>query len=202
MKKLFIGICNSQNMVPANFFWSIVQLRSPIPVQFARGAHSWSAIRNNYLIDLFLKSDCDYYVKMDIDQMYPADYFYKMVPLIEKYKIIGPLIFDRWPTGNFLPLVNWAEGEVFDVKSASGIMEVPYYHTNCFFHREALEAVEPPYYEFHMDPSGLKRSRHGDIDVMMKFVKAGYKIYANLDVVVSHLAEVPIDKEAYERWNR
>jgi len=138
---------------------------------------------------------------MDIDQVYPSDYFLKMVPLIEKHKIIGPLIFDRWPSGDFLPLVNWAEGERFDLKGKSGIMEVPYYHTNCFFHREVLESIRPPYYEAHLSEDGLKRLNHVDITFMKKFITAGYKIYANLDVVVNHLAELQVDRTAYERWN-
>lgn len=200
-KKLFVGICNSQNMVPSSFFWSILNLRMPVPTVFARGVDPWSIIRNNVLINTFLRSDCDYYVKMDIDQVYPDDYFEKMVPLVEKYKVIGPLIFDRWPSQNFLPLVNWAEGEVFDVTNNSGIIEVPYYHTNCFFHREALEAVVPPHYEFHISEDGLKRGRHTDIDFMSKIRMAGFKLYANLDVVVSHIAEVHVNKANYERWN-
>jgi len=167
----------------------------------SRAVHPWDVIRNNQLIDWFLKSDCDYFVKMDTDQSYPMNYFIDMLPLVEEYKVIGPLIFDRWPAGNFLPLVNWAEGQVFDIKGKSGIMEVPYYHTNCFFSREALEAIQPPHYEAYLNEDGLKRANHVDITFMKKFPRAGYKIYANLDVVVNHLAEVPVSRETYERWN-
>jgi len=201
-KKLFIGICNSQNIIPSEFFWSIIRLKSPIPVQFARAVHPWDVIRNNQLIHWFLESGCDYFVKMDIDQVYPEDYFIEMVPLIDKYKIIGPLIFDRWPAGGFLPLVNWAEGDVYDIKNNSGVIEVKYYHTNCFFDRSVLEALAPPHYEAYLSDDGLKRRNHVDIHFMSKFTMAGFKIYANLDVCVKHIAEIHVDRGVYERWNR
>ena len=206
-KKLFVGICNSQSQVPSNFFWSIIAMKQPSKLTFARAVHPWDVIRNNELIDWFLKSDCDYFVKMDVDQVYPDNYFEKMLPLVEKYKVIGPLIFDRWPTGNFMPLVNFrgvASGvnKPFDVRGKSGIIEVPYYHTNCFFHRDALEAIPQPHYEAHATPDGLKRSNHVDAGFMEKFPKAGFKIYANLDVCVKHIAEVEVDREVHERWKR
>ena len=81
-KKLFIGICNSQELLPSKFFWSIIALRQPIRSVFGRAVHPWDVIRNNELIDWFLDSDCDYFVKMDVDQVYPADYFEKMLPLV------------------------------------------------------------------------------------------------------------------------
>lgn len=201
IKKLFVGICNSQNVIYSDFFWSIMRLKVNSPVAFIRAIHPWDVIRNNQLIDQFLKSDFDYFVKMDVDQIYPDDYFIKMIPLVEEHKIIGPLIFDRWSAGNFLPLINWADKEPYDLRGKTGIIEVPYLHTNCFFHRKALEALAPPYYEANLSSDGLKRANHVDITFMKKFVMAGFKIYANLDVVVNHIAEVPVDRETYERWN-
>ena len=205
-KKLFVGICNSQEQVPSNFFWSIICMRQPLNIVFGRAVHPWDVIRNNELIDWFLRSDCDYFVKMDVDQVYPIDYFEKMVPLIEKYKVIGPLIFDRWSAGDFLPLVNWkgiqsGVDKPFDVRGKTGIMEVSYYHTNCFFHRDALEAIPQPHYEAYATQDGLKRSNHVDIGFMEKFPRAGFKIYANLDVVVNHIAEIQVSKEVHERCN-
>jgi hypothetical protein len=204
MPKIFVGVCNSQNTVSADFFWSVIGqqdfVASPV---FARAIHPWDVIRNNQLISWFLNTDCEYFVKMDVDQKYPKDYFLRMVPLIEKYKIIGPLIFDRFSTGNFLPLVNWADtDQPFDLGSRHGIIEVPYLHTNCFFHRSALAALKPPYYEAYMSEDGLKRKNHVDITFMKKFVSAGFKIFVNLDVVVEHLAEVAVSREVHDTWNR
>jgi len=208
-KKIFIGVCNSQSRIPSDFFWSVIGQEDFVaqPV-LTRTIHPYPPIRNNQLLDGFLKSDCDYFVKMDIDQKYPPDYFKVMVPLIEKYKIIGPLIFDRLPVWDFMPLVNWYDQEHksllphFELKGKSGIWKVPYLHTNCFFHREAIEAVPQPHYEVHVRGDGLAKDNHVDITFMQKFVAAGYDIYVNLDVVVEHIAEVPVSREVHEIWNR
>jgi hypothetical protein len=202
MAKIFVGVCNSQTTVSADFFWSVVgQTDFVAQPMFARAIHPWDVIRNNQLIAWFLDTDCDYFVKMDVDQKYPRDYFKTMVPLIEKYKVIGPVIFDRG--GEFMPLVNWAEGrEHFDLSTHRGIIEVPYLHSNCFFHRSALAAIKPPHYEAYLSDNGLKRKNHVDITFMKKFPAAGFPIFVNLDVVVEHLAEVAVSKEFYDTWNR
>ena len=203
MKSIFIGVCNSQGIMPSEFFWSIIAQTDFVaqPV-FARAVHPWDVIRNNQLIDWFLGSGCDYFVKMDIDQSYPKDYFQVMVPLIDQYKVIGPLLFDRPYVMNFTPLVNWLDSkEHYDIKGKTGIMEVPYLHTNCFYAREVLEAIPRPWYEVQMTDDGMKRANHIDATFMRKIPKAGFKIYLNFDVVVSHIAEIPISREIYERWN-
>lgn len=201
MKKIFIGVCNSQHIMASDFFWSMIgQVDFVANPVFARAVHPTDVIRNNQLIDWFLKSDCDYFAKTDVDQRYPVDYFKVMVPLIEKYKVIGPLLFDR-PL-NFLPLVNWLDSrEHYDIMGKTGIEEVPYLHTNCFFHREVLESIPRPWYEVQITDDGLKRENHIDATFMKKIPKAGFKIYINYDMVVEHLAEVPISREVYERWN-
>ena len=203
MKKIFIGVCNSQSSQPSDFFWSMIgQVDFVAQPVFARAIHPWDVIRNNQLIDWFLKSDCDYFAKTDVDQVYPNNYFKVMVPLIEEYKVIGPLIFDRPYSSNFTPLVNWlGDKEHYDIKGKTGIVEVPYLHTNCFFHREVWEKIPRPWYEVTMTPDGMGRANHIDADVMKKIPKAGYKIHLNYDVVVKHIAEVPIGREEYERWN-
>ncbi len=204
MKKIFIGVCDSQDVHNSGFFWSVIGQEDFVaqPV-FARAVHPWDVIRNNQLIAWFLDSDCDYFAKMDVDQNYPRDYFKVMVPLIEEYKVIGPLIFDRPHTGNFMPLVNWVgcrKDNHFNIKDRSGIEEVPYLHTNLFYHREVLEAIPQPWYEAEMSQDGLKRANHVDITFTKKIPKAGYKIHVNYDVVVEHIASVPISRGVYERW--
>lgn len=207
-KKLFIGICNSQDTVLSAFFWSFIRIRNRWDVQVCRGGHVWDVVRNNQLIDAFLKSDCDYFIKMDVDQAYPPDYFEVMVPLLETHDIIGPMIYDRHIQSNFMPLCFERDegepfaqrGKAFDGKT--GIMELPYLHTNCFYNRYALEAIPMPWYEAHLSGDGLSRANHVDYTFMRKFVKKGFKIYINFDVVVVHMAQVGIDRDFYEHWNR
>jgi len=203
MKKIFIGVCNSQEQMPSAFFWSMIgQVDFVAQPMFARAVHPWDVIRNNQLIDWFLKTDCEYFVKTDVDQVYPNDYFKRMVPLLDKYEVIGPLIFDRPYQSGFTPLVNWLDSrEHYDIKGKTGIEEVPYLHTNCFFRRDVLEKIPRPWYEVQMTADGMGRANHIDGTFMKKIPAAGFHIYLNYDVVVDHLATVPISRGVYERWN-
>lgn len=207
MKKAFIGICNSQGYIPSGFFWSFNSIRHVCQVEAHRAGHPWDVVRNNQLIDKFLKSDCDYFVKMDVDQVYPQDYFEVMIPLLADHDIIGPMIFDRHESSGFMPLCfeedkdnQWAKrGQPFDAKS--GIMQLPYLHTNCFYNRYALEAIPPPWYQAFATSDGLERANHVDYTFMSKFTQAGFKIHINFDMVVQHIAEVPVSRQFHEVYN-
>lgn len=190
---LFIGICNSQESVPSGFFWSFVNIRMPGPVKIYRSGHPWDVIRNNIMISEFLKSDCTMFAKMDIDQVYPPDYFDRLVPLVEKYKVSGPIIFDRWEQNSFMPLAfnkvnyNMFPTEVMPDKELKGIVEVPYPHTNLIYHREVLEKVSPPWYQAYLSPDGLGRMNHVDFSFIEKIHRAGYKIMIDCDCEVKHM---------------
>ena len=204
-KKLFVGIANSQSTVPSLFFWSLLGIRQVLPTMIKRAGQSEAAIRDNSLIHSFLESDCDYFVNMDIDQTYPPDYFEIMVPLIDEYKCIGPLIFDRWSESGYMPLI--AKDGAFSAKNAeavlkdTGIIEVPFSHNNLFFAREVLEAIKPPWCNMVLREDGLGKAFHQDKWQTEKIVRAGYKIYINCDVIVKHIAEVEIDRDFHNRWH-
>ena len=204
--KLGIGICNSQETVDSAFFWTFMGIRHVCTIEAFRGNHPWDVVRNNQLIDKFLRSDCDYFVKMDTDQEYPANYFEVMVPLLETHDIIGPMIYDRHEFSNFMPLCfehdkekPLERGNPFD--NRTGILELPYLHTNCFYNRYALEAIDRPWYEAFLSDDGLSRANHVDYSFMNKFTKKGYKIYINFDMVVEHQAKVGVSRNFYETWN-
>jgi hypothetical protein len=205
-KKLFIGIANSQSTVPSLFFWSLLGIRQVLPTTIKRAGQSEAAIRDNSLIHAFLQSDCDYFVNMDIDQTYPSDYFEVMVPLIDEYKCIGPLIFDRWPESGYMPLVVKDKGflpqRAKEILNQTGIIEVPFSHNNLFFAREVLEAVSRPWCSMELREDGLGKSFHQDSWQTKKIVDAGYKIYINCDVVVKHIVEIEIDREFHTQWHK
>jgi len=197
--KLFIGICNSQHEVPSEFFWTFSSIKQVCNSTTFRSRHPWDVVRNNKIIDKFLKSDCDILAKMDIDQSYPPNYFEKFVPLVEKYKVIGPLIYDRWPTYNYMPLM-FTERDGFilskmDLSDKTGIVEVKYAHTNMFYAREVLEKIPKPWYEAFLSEDGLSRANHVDYDFIDKVHDAGYDTYVDLSMVVGH------QRVEYERGN-
>jgi len=204
--KVFVGICNSQKWLPDKFVWSLMSIATIGEVLMSRGTHPWDVVRNNQLINEFLKTDADVFVKMDIDQEYPPGYFLKMLPLVEHYKVIGPLIYDRWQAGGFVPLAfryhNYPKLEKYDISGLSGVHAIPYTHTNNFYAREVLKNLKPPYYEAFLRPDGLDRANHVDFTFLDKIKAAGYSIFCNLDVVVKHIADMPIGKDEHEIFNR
>jgi len=206
MKKLYVGVCNSQSQVPSAFFWTVMSLGSSIPAHFFRSINKHGFIRNNQLIKGFLDSGFEYFTKMDIDQAYPGNYFKTMVPLIDKYKVVAPLIFDRWRTSNFAPLAfeNIDQDKAFpiDIKGKTGVHPYAYAHTNLFMHREVLESIEPPWFDTVYTEDRMAVLENCDRYFIRKLTDAGYKTYVNFDVVVQHITENGVDRKFYEHWNR
>lgn len=203
MSKIFIGICNSQDYMPSDFFWSMLgQTDFVMKPVFRRFKSSSTCIRNNRLFQEFLDSDCEYLARMDVDQVYPPNYFEVMVPLVRIYKAIGPLIFDRQIGNGFIPLVNWLESfpEHTDISGMQGIIEAPYSHTNYFFHRDVLKNIPKPFFEEVLKGDGFERENM-DCAFMKKVASAGHKIYVNLDMVVGHIANVSVDQKFYNKFH-
>jgi len=205
--KIFIAVCNSQDEVPSEFFWSFMATYAniPYPAVAYRARHPWDVVRNNMAIDVFLKSECDVFVKMDVDQIYPLDYFLKFLPLVEQYKVIGPVIYDRHEKNGHFPLA-FNDKKVLtrdlskEVHHGTGICAYPYTHTNNFYAREVLEMIDPPWYEAHLSADGLERANHVDYDFLDKIKAAGYKPHLYLDEVVKHITTKGVGSEHYQKW--
>lgn len=203
--KLFIGCANSQEYVPAAFHWSWEAIRKPYPYEKRRFDHSDDIVRNNRIISEFLKSDCDILVKMDIDQQYPEGYFEYMVPYVEQFKVIGPLLHNKWRKSGYRPLMFQENDFPFLAESiidASGISDVPYSHTNLFYAREVLENIKPPWYVAEYTYDGTKRSSDSDFGFLDKVKTAGYKLYINTTVEVKHLVMEGVDSELFDMVGR
>lgn len=203
---MLIGICNSQDWVPTDFFWSFMAIQKTPGMAITRSGHPWDVVRNNQIIKRFLDGGYDYLAKMDVDQVYPQDYFEKLLPLAEKYKVIGPLIHDRWKFNNFAPLMfnkaDYGSLEWASIEGQEGVIEIPYAHTNLIYAREVLENIPAPWYEAHLREDGLDRANHVDFSFLQKIKDAGYKIHIDLDTEVGHLTTQPVTREFHECWNR
>ena len=192
--KVFAGICNSQDFIPSGFFWTYINIRKPYPIVAHRATHPWDVVRNNAIINAFLKSDCDILAKMDIDQVYPADYFERLIPLCLEHGVAGPVIADRWKENSFKPLafdaVNFGMFPTawMNLENLAGVVEVPYPHTNLLYKREVLEKIPAPWYEAYLSQDGLKRANHVDYTFIDKIHRAGYKVMIDLDCEVKHMA--------------
>lgn len=206
-KKVLICVCNSQDMMPSEFVWSIFTMHMPGKVTIARFTHPWDVVRNNVAIQAFLDGDFDILAKMDVDQRFPADYLDILVPLVEEYKVIGPVIYDRWRHSGFAPLAfkgipvgGLAEPE--PLPDDGSVVEVPYPHTNMLYAREVIECLHRPWYERYVSDDGLDCGNHMDYTFLDKIKDAGYPLYIHTGVVVNHLTLQPVDREFYDTWTR
>ena len=103
---------------------------------------------------------------------------------------------------NFIPLVAWLDNypKHINLSDKHGIIEVPYSHTNYFFHRDVLKDLSMPYFEENLKANGIERENM-DRAFTEKIVVAGHKLFINLDMVVGHVANISITKNFYKRWN-
>jgi len=203
--KLYVGVCNSQEFVPADFHWSWEAMEKPYKYVKVRFTDTDDLCRNNQMVAEFLKSGCDMLVKMDIDQVYPPHYFPFMVPLAEKYKVIGPKLYNKWRWADYRPLMFETNDFPYiagSMKDEGAIQEVPYPHTNMFYMREVLEKISPPWYEKSYNPDRTKRMNDMDFSFLDKIKAAGYKLYINNSIEVKHLVVETVDSKLFCRWNR
>jgi len=119
---------------------------------------------------------------------------------VEGFKVIGPLIYDRWGVNDYMPLAfsKRYEGlllDRMDISNLKGIVDIPYAHTNLFYAREVLEKIPPPWYEATQAEDGLERANHVDYDFIDKIHNVGYPTYIDLSTVVGH------EKVEYETGN-
>jgi len=165
-------------------------------------------VRNNQMVRDFLRSDSDILVKMDIDQKYPQNYLTALVPLVEEYKVVGPLIYNKWRESGYPPLLcekneypiirglrNW-----FLFADENGILKIPFAHTNLLYAREVLEKVKPPWYEVKYRKDNCNHSANRDFSFIEKINAVGYMTHINLKVEVGHLVEEAVDTKTHERW--
>ncbi|MHA2067055.1 MAG: hypothetical protein ACXABY_22025 [Candidatus Thorarchaeota archaeon] len=207
--RIFVGICNSQDQIPSRFVWSLMGMDwAGYSTTVYRSGHPWDVVRNNRIIHFFLESGADILAKMDIDQEFCPGYIKRLVPLVEKYKVVGPLLFDRLKRSDFMPLM-FSDPDYLKLMDnhiplgdQKGLVEIPYPHTNLLYAREVLEKIPPPWYEAYLSPDGLDRANHVDFHFLDKIHKAGYKIHIDLDTEVGHLTTQPVTREFHERWNR
>ena len=169
-------------------------------------------IRNNQMIRAFLRSGADILVKMDIDQVYPKDYFTVMVPLAMKYKLAGPLIYSKRLKLGYPPLLHdddiaplrRIETDWDELTPENGMLGLNYAHTNLFYTREVLQDIDPPWYEVKHSSGGFSHMINRDFSFIEKLVKRGYKTYINMNMVVGHLVEeaiTPKTKQALFQWS-
>jgi hypothetical protein len=125
-----------------------------------------------------------------------------MVPWVDTYGVIGPLILDRNPDTGHMPLAFNSHDVTrimsdqirWDVLEQKKPIQVPYTHTNNFYDKRVLAQVPPPWYEAVTDEDGTNRGNHVDYDFLDK-VKKVSQVWLHCGVVVNHLFQKGVTRE-------
>jgi hypothetical protein len=73
-----------------------------------------------------------------------------------------------------------------DLSGLSGVVDIPYPHTNLLYCREVFENIKRPWYEAYLSDDGLARDNHVDFTLIHKLHKHGYRTMIDLSCVVGH----------------
>jgi len=152
--------------------------------------HSTKGIQHarNLAIKRFLQTNCTHIYTVDSDCI-PQD---GVIPKLLAYDL--PFISTPAPqiiNGEAgLMMLDKVEGGYKQHRPLTGLQKCDAVGgTGLFLKREVLDAITPPWFEFHYDTNGLL-SGGEDFAFCEKTIKAGYEIWVQADLAQSHVKEV------------
>lgn len=183
----YIGMINTITTYPG-----------PLDVQYVG---MWSVAKaRNQLVDMFLKSDCEYIFFVDVDLGLPN---FGLKQLVEhKLPVVGGLYFQRVPPHH--PLICYQDVFTKDFHQyihkreyKKGLVRVDATGAGCLLiHRNVFKQLRKPYF---LDPP---YSNSEDFYFCEKLKEKGIALYVDTDVVLTHSTETLItvkDKERYDK---
>ena len=154
-----------------------------------------AAVRNQ-LVEQALINNCTHILMMDTDQIYPADTITKLLsynlPIVtakvhRRYAPFDPLLL-RGSLGRYhrVPDEEW--------EPVNGLIEVDATGTGCvLFSAEVFRKLEFPWFKI-IPGEGKRKSIGEDVYMFSKAREAGYKIFVDTSIEISHLATLEINR--------
>lgn len=173
----------------------IAYIRPMFPASFAA---SLDDVRNA-LVEQAFEEDCDKLLMLDTDQQYPVDLIPRMLahdkPIVRacvhrRYPPFDPILLREDEQGRYyhIPDEEWMRGGLVKV-DATGVAACG------LFDMEVFENIEYPWFA-----TDKKRGVGEDISFCRKAREAGYDIYVDCDLKVSHLAMFGIGEKFYNLY--
>lgn len=156
-----------------------------------------SEIRNQ-LVEQALRNSCTHMVMMDTDQVYPPETITKL--LGHWQYVVGTRVYRRYPP--FDPVMYRGElhkaHRIPDEECLSGkLVEVDFVGTGCvMFDMRIFMDLEPPW--FRSLPRTEEHKPVGeDFYISHRIRQAGYKIYVDTSIDITHLATMEVNSSTY-----
>ena len=198
---LGIGFPLSFPLVPADFFFSCLQLERPEYVLLRSGTGPIDDMRNSLVVKA-MHVNCSHLIMMDCDHVYHPKTITRL--LSHKLPIVGALVYRRYPP--FEPLLlkgdplkgfetisDWDDNELVEV-DATG--------TGCLmFEMSVFRNMPQPWFKFRDHPDKDVGGIIGeDIGFCWDLKRAGYKIFVDTSIPSDHLTTMAVNKQTHELY--
>jgi hypothetical protein len=193
--KLMIAVLN-QGWISCELTKSLLHLQNPSGhrVQFLFSDHRPIDYNRNFIVDEFLKTDCDGLIMMDSD-MVPRENILEIAR--EDYQVISavvfigsqgipyPLIMKSDPSGGYRPMTD-PDDKLIPITEVDGI------GTGCvFIRRDVLEKLPKPHFRFNYGISG-EITLGEDYSFSQLCKRNGIKLWVDTGIIVGHLKELDL----------
>lgn len=202
--KLAIATPLSGNVVPVEYFESVLAMKKPADYIFLRaGSYQGVAHMRNQLVEGAKQYGCTHILFLDVDHRHNID----TIPMLMSHNkpIVSGLSFmrqDPYEPCMFRGMINryetvteWEEDELVEVDSVGCAC--------LLIDMEVFENIERPWFDFIANPDPTVKYGIGeDVYFCNKAKMAGYKIYVDTSIQNSHLGIVEVNKEFSDKWNK
>lgn len=189
-----------------NYWWRRMQKSYGDKIEFVFpeiyvGRLFHDCARNSY-VEQFLQSDCDILFFLDSDVVPPERLFDLIVEHGDKWKLAGAP-YPVWmhqegfegPQVTFTVYTDPTGGNKLSPAAIppSGLEFVNGIATGCIFiHREVIEKLAKPYFEFKYNPETREMTEGEDLGFCRKINDLGYKFFVDYSMLCHHFKRVSL----------
>lgn len=200
--KLGIAIPLTDDKCYSSFFDSFVLLDKP-PFTYIRpmGYAPIDKVRND-LVRQALECKCTHLLMMDSDQVYPSDTITKL--LTHDLDVVSAKVHRRYPPFDGL-LYRGTIGEYEFVPDEeivnNKLIEIDATGCGCIMYKtEVFKNIPEPWFEFSKNQHGKDVGE--DIGFCHKLREAGYKIFTDTTIDISHLSLLSVNWGTYKLYKK
>jgi len=202
--KVCIGLCNSQEYVPADFFWNFLSVMKPTGCTVIRGQSRFKAAALNGIVREAHRWKAEKIIFMDIDQTFPVD----AIPRLLSHNLPVVSGVTHIKTYPFSPIAGWLKdghgvnknGKIWKYdyvpfeETEDYLIEVDFTSVGCLLvDMEVFNKIYFPCFKEEWNEERGDRERGHDIIFCESVRNAGYQVYLDTLVQCGHLGRLEVN---------